>query len=68
MSINAIDEVALQGGFAMRNAQLFATFMQAALVDFHLTGFGELLESIDENLNLIENRFGQVGLDMHNYS
>jgi hypothetical protein len=39
-----------EGGFAIRNPQLLATFMQTALLDFHATRFGELLEFIDGHL------------------
>jgi hypothetical protein len=50
MSIKAIDEVVTEDGFAMRNPQLLATFMQTAVLYFHATRFGELLEFIEGNL------------------
>jgi hypothetical protein len=57
MSIKAIDEAVTEDGFAKRNPQLLATFMQTALLDFHATRFGELLESIDCGIHL----FAQEG-------
>jgi hypothetical protein len=47
MSVKAVDLAMTEDGFAHRNPQLLAAFMQAALLDFHATRFGELLEFIE---------------------
>jgi hypothetical protein len=50
MSIKAVDEVFIEDGYAHRHPELLAAFMQAALLDFHATRFGEILEFIEGHL------------------
>jgi hypothetical protein len=50
MSIKAVDSVFIEDGYALRHPELLAVFTAAALLDFHATRFGELLEFIERHL------------------